>query len=140
MTTSQLLIPRLASKFDVTRQNVLNTSRINQNVGRWNLIISNASDAANLSISAVSRLTPFALGKSTERGVIRNKRRPEGKFYIFTINISRLDLTVDFIERPLRRKKLLRKGLHLTHLSLLHRLSQKVMLLGVKPWQKERPI
>lgn len=76
MITSQLLIPLSVSKFAVTRQSASNTSRINLNAERWNLITSSASDVACLLILAVNRLTRSVLGRSTELDVIRNHRKP----------------------------------------------------------------
>jgi hypothetical protein len=83
MTTSQLLIPLLVSKFAVTRQSASNTSRINLNAERWNFITSSASDVACLLILAVDRLTRSVLGRSIEHDVIRNHRRPYSMFFIF---------------------------------------------------------
>lgn len=76
MTMSQLLTLQLASKFDVTRQSASITLRINLNVGGWSFIMPNVFDVASLSISAVNRLMLSALGRSTERNVIKNQRSP----------------------------------------------------------------
>jgi hypothetical protein len=76
MITSQLLILLLVSEFAATRQSASNTSRINLNAERWNFITSSACDVACLLILAVNRLTRSVLGRSTERDVIRNHRKP----------------------------------------------------------------
>ena len=96
MITSQLLIPLLVSKFAATRQSASNTSRINLNAEKWNLITSSASNVACLLILAVNRLTRSVLGRSTERDVIRNHRKPYSKFYIFKYSCQ--ELTADLIE------------------------------------------
>jgi hypothetical protein len=76
MITSQLLIPLLVSEFDVTRQSASNTFRINLNAERWNFITSSVFDVGCLLILAVNRRTRSVLGRSTERDVIRNHRKP----------------------------------------------------------------
>ena len=76
MITSQLLILLLVLKFAAMRQSASNTSRINLNAERWNLITSSASDVACLLILAVNRLTRSVLGRSIEHDVIRNHRKP----------------------------------------------------------------